>query len=61
MHNGVFETLEEVIDFFDQGGGPGNTTLIPLALSAAEKHDLKAFLVEALAGDDITMATPKIP
>jgi len=61
MHNGVFETLEEVIDFLDQGGGPGNTALIPLALSAAEKHDLKAFLVEALAGDDITMATPKIP
>jgi cytochrome c peroxidase len=30
MHNGVLETLEEVIDFFDQGGGAGNTLLNPL-------------------------------
>ena len=27
MHNGVFSTLDEVIDFFDQGGGKGNTVL----------------------------------
>ncbi|RPI36404.1 MAG: cytochrome-c peroxidase, partial [Nitrospiraceae bacterium] len=30
MHNGVFETLEEVIDFFNRGGGEGNTALKPL-------------------------------
>ena len=61
MHNGVFETLEDVIDFMDQGGGPGNTVLKPLALSSEEKHTLKVFLVEALTGDDINFTYPKIP
>ena len=61
MHNGVFETLENVIDFMDQGGGPGNTVLKPLHLNDAEKRDLKVFMVEALSGDDISMSTPKIP
>jgi len=61
MHNGVFETLEEVIDFFDQGGGPGNTVLKPLHLNETEKRALKVFMVNALSGDDITMRTPKIP
>lgn len=37
MHNGVFKTLDEVIEFFNQGGGDGNTALKPLGLSADEK------------------------
>jgi len=61
MHNGIFETIEDVIDFFDQGGGTDNTVLKPLALSTAEKQALKIFMVEALSGDDIIMSTPKIP
>jgi len=61
MHNGVFDTLEDVINFFDQGGGPDNTVLKPLNLTGAEKHALKVFMVEALSGDDIIMPTPKIP
>ena len=61
MHNGVFENLEDVIDFFDQGGGPGNVVLKPLHLNKAEKLALMVFMVEALSGDDITMPTPKIP
>jgi len=61
MHNGVFETLDEVIDFFDQGGGPGNTALKPLSLNKAEKQALKIFLVETLSGEDIQIAYPKIP
>jgi cytochrome c peroxidase len=61
MHNGVFETLDEVIDFFDQGGGPDNTVLKPLTLSAEEKHALKIFLTEALSGDDIHITYPQIP
>jgi cytochrome c peroxidase len=61
MHNGVFETLEDVIDFLDQGGGPGNAVLKPLHLNGAEKRSLKVFMVEALSGDDIIMHTPKIP
>ena len=27
MHNGIFQTLDEVIEFFDKGGGSGNTAL----------------------------------
>jgi cytochrome c peroxidase len=61
MHNGVFENLEEVIDFFDKGGGPGNSVLKPLHLNETEKRVLKVFMVEALSGDDITMRTPRIP
>lgn len=53
MHNGVFRTLEEVVDFYDAGGGTGigidlpNQTLPPdsLRLSAREKSDLVAFVL----------------
>jgi cytochrome c peroxidase len=52
MHNGVFRTLEEVVDFYDAGGGQGrglkllNQTLPPdsLKLSVREKKDIIAFL-----------------
>jgi cytochrome c peroxidase len=52
MHNGVFATLDEVIDFYNRGGGAGlgfnlpNQTLSPdrLDLSVQEKKDLIAFL-----------------
>ncbi len=52
MHNGVFETLEEVVDFYNDGGGNGlgmrlpNQTLSaePLDLSDREKQDLVAFM-----------------
>jgi cytochrome c peroxidase len=61
MHNGIFATLEEVIDFFDNGGSKENTALKPLGLSKEEKRQLKVFLVEALSGDDIKMSSPVIP
>jgi cytochrome c peroxidase len=61
MHNGIFETLDEVIDFFDRGGGQGNSALKPLGLSSEEKKDLQTFLVEALTGADIKIEYPKIP
>lgn len=52
MHNGVFETLEEVIDLYDAGGGAGkkltvnNQTLATdsLKLSKDEKANLIAFI-----------------
>ena len=52
MHNGVYNTLEEVIDFYDQGGGAGlgiklkNQTLSSkcLKLSAQEKMEIAAFI-----------------
>lgn len=52
MHNGVYETLEEVIDFYNRGGGAGigidldYQTLPPdpLNLTTAEQEDLVLFL-----------------
>jgi cytochrome c peroxidase len=61
MHNGIFDSLEEVIGFFNQGGGPDNTALKPLGLNEQEKKYLKIFLVEALTGDDIELIYPKVP
>jgi cytochrome c peroxidase len=52
MHNGAYSTLEQVVDFYDRGGGsaigatvPGQTlSSRPLHLSAGEQADLVAFL-----------------
>jgi len=52
MHNGVFKTLEEVIDFYDRGGGTGLGIQLPnqtlpedkLHLSVYEKQALIAFM-----------------
>lgn len=63
MHDGAFKTLEEVVEFLDQGGG-SNPNLSPLAkplnLTAEEKSDLVAFL-KALAGEPIPFSMPKLP
>lgn len=61
MHNGIFKSLDEVIEFFDKGGGTGNKVLKPIGLSATEKRVLKVFLIEALAGKEIEMKYPKLP
>lgn len=61
MHNGVFASLEEVIDFYDRGGGPGNKELEPLGLSAGEKRALGAFLADALTGEEIIIEYPEVP
>ena len=61
MHNGTFATLEEVIDFYDRGGGddPGKSPLLtPLALSGGEKKALLAFL-ESLSGDEVVVVPPE--
>jgi len=59
MHNGVFATLDEVIDFYDKGGGAGSV-LKPLGLSAAEKQALKSFLL-SLSGDPVIVKDPGQP
>ncbi len=61
MHNGFFKSLDEVIGFFDAGGGKGNSVLKPLGLTAEEKKNLKAFLSEALSGEEIKIEYPKVP
>jgi parallel beta-helix repeat protein len=52
MHNGKFKTLEEVIDFYARGGGPGagvatpnlDDKVRPYTITKQEKADLIAFL-----------------
>lgn len=61
MHNGIFKTLEEVIDFFDRGGGRGNVVVKPLGLTAEEKKCLRTFLVEALSGEEQAFQYPVVP
>jgi cytochrome c peroxidase len=63
MHDGVFATLEEVLDFLDKGGGPNpnlSPLLKPLGLSPEEKSDLLAFL-KALTGVPLKVTIPKLP
>jgi len=69
MHAGQFLTLEEVVDFYDQGGGENEFTkrfgnkakaLKPLKLAKDEKEALVAFL-EELSGEEIRMTPPQVP
>jgi cytochrome c peroxidase len=63
MHNGAFHSLEEVIDFYDRGGGaaPGKSPLLqPLGLTAQERRDLLAFL-QALTGELPTIMPANSP
>mgnify|MGYP002629571076 FL=1 len=63
MHNGIFKTLPEVIDFYDQGGGKNSNKslrLKPLTLTKDEKDDLVAFL-ESLSGDPLADKPPPLP
>ncbi len=59
MHNGMFTTLDQVVDFYDRGGGAGSV-LKPLGLAATEKKALVAFL-ESLSGDPVIVEPPKMP
>ncbi len=61
MHNGIFATLDEVIDFINGGGGKENTEMKPIGLDPAEKKQLKTFLLEALGGEEIVITSPAIP
>jgi len=66
MHNGVFQTLEQVIDFYDAGGGIGkklavdNQTLAAdsLKLTPLEKKELIAFIRSL--DENIIFETPPV-
>ena len=63
MHDGSLGTLEEVVEFYDQGGGqaPGKDPLLqPLDLSKQEKGDLVEFL-KTLSGTPVTVQPAHIP
>ncbi|MEO0649476.1 MAG: cytochrome c peroxidase, partial [Planctomycetota bacterium] len=60
MHNGAFESLEDVVEFYDQGGGPDlsgtgtkSASIQPLGLTESEKSALVAFLETGLMGTEI--------
>jgi len=58
MHNGAFATLQDVVAFYNAGGGEGQTAgLQPLNLSDDEQADLVVFL-EALSMDEPFLADP---
>jgi cytochrome c peroxidase len=59
MHDGRFKTLEDVVNFYNQGGvkNPHQDPLIlPLELTKEEKHDLVQFL-RTLNGEGYKQAT----
>jgi cytochrome c peroxidase len=63
MHNGVFNTLEEVVAFYNEGGGDSpnkDPQLQPLNLTAGEQESLVTFL-NSLCGDKLIMDAPELP
>ncbi len=59
MHNGMFATLDEVVAFYNQGGGK-RSVLKPLDLSGAEQKAIVAFLL-TLSGDPVIVKDPGQP
>lgn len=65
MHNGVFYTLEEVVEFYNIGGtqdvfGTKSPLIQPLGLNRQQKSDLVAFL-ESMSGSELKAALPELP
>lgn len=66
MHNGIFTSLSEVIDFYNNGGGAGRKLLIenqtlsadPLQLTGEEKHNLLQF-IQSLNEDVVIETAPQ--
>jgi cytochrome c peroxidase len=55
MHNGLFETLQQIVEFYNRGGIANENLdplIKPLNLTALEINDLIAFL-KALTGDNV--------
>ncbi len=64
MHNGVFRSLEEVVAFYDRGGGPDpnkSKMMRPLGLTAQEQADVVAFLLSLSSDQPIVVERPEIP
>lgn len=64
MHNGVFLTLDEVVAFYNKGGGEDahkSELLKPLGLSDQEQKDLVAFLGSLSMDEPLLAEDPKLP
>lgn len=66
MHNGMLESLRDVVEFYNAGGGKNEFSetksprIQPLGLNDGEMDDLVAFL-ESLSGEEILMEEPELP
>ena len=63
MHNGIFKTLEEVVDCYDRGGDVQDNldpNIKPLNLTSQEKQDLVSFL-KSLTGKPMLVTLPPLP
>jgi parallel beta-helix repeat protein len=69
MHNGRFKTLEEVLDFYAAGGGPGagfkeakvDDKIHTYSITAEEKQDLIAFLYSLTDESNLPAFPEKVP
>lgn len=69
MHNGIYKTLEEVVDFYNKGGGQGLGVNVPnqtlpfdsLQLSKQEISDIKSFMLTLTDTIGITKKPKKLP
>jgi cytochrome c peroxidase len=69
MHNGIYKTLEEVIDFYNKGGGNGiginiSHQTLPfdsLQLTKQEIRDIKAFMLSLTDTTNLTRKPKKLP
>jgi len=63
MHNGMYATLEEVVDHYDRGGDDKSNlseSMHPLNLTSQEKKDLVEFM-NTLTGDPVPVTVPTLP
>ncbi len=60
MHNGAFETLDDVVAFYNGGAGKGSG-LKPLNLGETEAKDLVAFLESLSMDEPLIVEEPKLP
>ena len=63
MHNGAFKTLNEVVEFYNRGGGDDpakDPQLRPLGLTEQEITNLVEFML-GLTGDPIIVDPPVLP
>jgi cytochrome c peroxidase len=60
MHNGRFQTLEEVVEFYDRGGDfdAPNLDIDPLGLSTQQKADLVTFMKRPLTDPRVAAELP---
>lgn len=63
MHNGAYQTLEEVVDHYDRGGASTDNldaNMVPLQLTEQEKRDVVEFML-TLTGAPVKVEVPSLP